>query len=540
MAEWPDSGRILDRLIEALNAFDWAEVDRICRTGDNNLLSRLENAIAPFPSREGVELLKQLRRKCLFELMAVLADALIRAGALDAEVRRQYGQALIDQGNLVAAEGVLRGMLANKDTPPRERDEALGLLGRIYKQLYVNAAQPSNPRQQQNISQAIQHYFEAFDRDRKKNIWQGINYVALLARARVDGLHLSQAPGEGEETVLLQVETELKRRLDETGELWYWDRAIELEAAIARNQPEKALEALHWYLRDQRADAFEFASTLRQLREVWRVSGDMPPGDAVINGLKGAVLKRGGEAVNVKSTDIRNILQKNFSGEKDLPLKWWQTGLRRCLAIAQIESASGRHTGTGFLVSAREFFENPGGAPVLLTNWHIVSKDGEDPLSIPPEGAVAYFEACGETGKQYRLKEVVAFSRRLDASFVSLEPVDPETGNCPLRVPPAEFDPQKKQRLYLIGYPGGRGLSFSLHDSLWLDSDGTKLHYRTPTEGGNSGCPVFDDTDWMLVGLHHGGSKEMPRLKGQPGTYEANEGLSITAIRDAIRVNLKA
>ncbi len=537
MAEWSDAGIILDQLIEALNAFDWAEVDRICRTGDNNLLRRIENSTAPFPSREGIELLKQLRRKRLFELMTILADALIRAGTRDAELQRQYGQALIDQGNFVVAEIVLRGILANRDTPPRERDEALGLLGRIYKQLYVSAAAPSNSRQQHNLVQAIQCYFEAFNHNRKKNIWQGINCVALLARARADGLDLSQVSGEGEVAILKQVEAELKLRLDEIGELSYWDRAIELETAIAKNEPETALHALHWYLRAQGADGFEFASTLRQLREVWRIADDKPPGDAIINGLKGAVLKRGGEAVRVNSTDIRSILQKNFSGEKDLPLRWWQTGLQRCLAVARIEAASGRHIGTGFLVNGRDFFDNSSGEPILLTNWHVVSKDGEDPLSVSPDGAVAHFEACGENGKQYRLKEVVAYSRRLDATFVSLEAVDPEAGNCPLKVPPAQFDSQKKQRLYVIGYPGGRGLSFSLHDSIWLDGDESKLHYRTPTEGGNSGSPVFDEDNWMLVALHHAGSKQMPRLRGQAGTYEANEGLSITAIREAIRIN---
>jgi Trypsin-like peptidase domain/MAP3K TRAFs-binding domain len=537
MATWVDPQEILDRIIAALDSFDWAETDRLCRTGEGSLLSRLDSATTPFPSREGLELLKRLRRKRRFELMAVLSDAFIRAGAPDAEARRQYGQALIDQGNLLAAETVLQDVLAGKDTPGRERDEALGLMGRIYKQQYVNACQPSNPRQQQNLAKAIHYYFEAFNRDRARNIWQGINYVALLARARADGVELPVF-GDTGEAVLATVEAELTRRHNDAGELFYWDRAIDLEAAIARNQPDRIEEALHWYLRDERADAFEFASTLRQLREVWRLQSDTRPGDAVINGLNGAVLKRGGESVDVKSTDVRSILQKNFSAERDLPLKWWQTGLKRCTAIAQIEAPNGRHAGTGFLVNASEFFAHPGGDPVLLTNWHVVSKDGEDPLSIPPDDAVARFEACGEAGQVFRLKQVIAFNRRLDATFISLEPVSPDIGNCPLRVPPAEFDPKKGQRLYVIGYPGGRGLSFSLHDSRWLDSDGAKLHYRTPTEGGNSGSPVFDEDNWMLVGLHHAGSKEMPRLKGQAGTYEANEAYSVTAIREAIATSL--
>jgi V8-like Glu-specific endopeptidase len=99
------------------------------------------------------------------------------------------------------------------------------------------------------------------------------------------------------------------------------------------------------------------------------------------------------------------------------------------------------------------------------------------------------------------------------------------------------FGSEKKQRLYIIGHPGGRNLSFSLFDSLWLDADETKLHYRTPTEGGSSGSPVFDQENWTLVALHHAGLQNMPRLHNQPGTYEANEGIAVNAIREAIRLN---
>jgi V8-like Glu-specific endopeptidase/tetratricopeptide (TPR) repeat protein len=536
MGEWTDSTEIFDRVSQALAAFDWDAAERICLRGTDSLLARLDSATVPFPSRDGLQLLKILRRRRRFELMARVADALLRAGAQDAEVQRQYGQALIDQGNLSVAETVLQGMLTRPDAPGRELDEALGLMGRIYKQQYVNARDPSNARQQQNLSKAIAFYFRAFDRDRSNNIWQGINYVALLARARVDGLSLP-VTGEGEQVVLDKVEHELQRRVEKNGTLSLWEWAIELEAAIARNQPERVEEALKWYLRDGGADAFEFASTLRQLREVWRLPSDQPPGDAVINGLTAAVLKRGGESVRVQSTDVRAILQKNFSGEKDLPFRWWQNGLERCVAIAQIIAPSGRHVGTGFLVKPTDFFDDPPADPVLLTNWHVVSKDGEDPLSIAPDGAIARFEACGKTGEEFKLKGIVAFNRRLDATFVALEAIEPKLGHCPLRVPSAAFDAKQRQRLYVIGYPGGRGLSLSLHDSLWLDADDEKLHYRTPTEGGHSGSPVFDDENWMLVGLHHAGGKAMPRLHNQSGTYEANEAHAITAIRQAITAN---
>ena len=88
--------------------------------------------------------------------------------------------------------------------------------------------------------------------------------------------------------------------------------------------------------------------------------------------------------------------------------------------------------------------------------------------------------------------------------------------------------------------PDNRGLSFSIHDSLWLDTDGTKMHYRTPTEPGSSGSPVFDPAEWTLVALHHAGLQQMPKLSGKAGTYQANEAFSVAAIQAALTTNLKS
>lgn len=63
----------------------------------------------------------------------------------------------------------------------------------------------------------------------------------------------------------------------------------------------------------------------------------------------------------------------------------------------------------------------------------------------------------------------------------------------------------------------------------------TLLHYRTPTEPGNSGSPVFESERWRVVALHHGGGSNVPSLDGVDGTYEANEGIAIRAIRKRIQ-----
>ena len=72
-----------------------------------------------------------------------------------------------------------------------------------------------------------------------------------------------------------------------------------------------------------------------------------------------------------------------------------------------------------------------------------------------------------------------------------------------------------------------------LQDNILLDYDHRVLHYRSPTEGGSSGSPVSDD-EWRLIGLHHAGGTGMPQLNKAGGTYAANEGITIDAIRGGL------
>jgi V8-like Glu-specific endopeptidase len=91
--------------------------------------------------------------------------------------------------------------------------------------------------------------------------------------------------------------------------------------------------------------------------------------------------------------------------------------------------------------------------------------------------------------------------------------------------------PGGKTNVYVVGHPRGAGLQISLHDSRLLDIDDDEhlIHYRTPTDPGSSGSPVFNSS-WEVVALHHGGSTTAPKFRGG-GNYEANEGISLHAIR---------
>ena len=74
-------------------------------------------------------------------------------------------------------------------------------------------------------------------------------------------------------------------------------------------------------------------------------------------------------------------------------------------------------------------------------------------------------------------------------------------------------------------------LEFSLQDNCLLACNESLLHYRTPTEPGSSGSPVFEPEDWRVVALHHKGSEELRRIDGVEGTCEANEGIAILTLQ---------
>ena len=125
-----------------------------------------------------------------------------------------------------------------------------------------------------------------------------------------------------------------------------------------------------------------------------------------------------------------------------------------------------------------------------------------------------------------------------------------------LTPPPADITPlplspflptlSEKRRVYVIGHPNGGELSISMQDNELLDHEGPpkglppdptcrRVHYRAPTEQGNSGSPVFNSSGWQVIALHHKGGTHMPRLNGRDETYPANEGIWIQSIVEAVQ-----
>jgi len=551
---WDNIGEVEGQLSDALTQFNWSEVAAICR----QLIGRINSEETQLPERDAKRLLQKLRRKRQFQQMALLAEALIQSGQRSPQIRRQYAQALIDQGILTAPEVVLQAIIQDSQGVIGEEMEARGLIGRIYKQLYVNTTGSESDRNRANLERAINEYHYVYRLAPQQNLWHGINVVALVERARRDKLPLQGLPDASKlaRDILATLDA---REQGATEALPSWDVATALEALIALDSygkiddrvytvetgrgmqtdirvskaEAKALE----YGNSLDADAFEIASTLRQLTEVWQLNDREPPGSKLMPILRAALLRREAGAMKLDPKRIQQEkravedLERVFGPDRTQTLKWYKKGLGRCASIGRVERVDGKGFGTGWLVKASDFFPEQNARLLLLTNAHVLSRD--EPKALKPEQARVNFQV---QEKIFEMDRIVWSSpvQDLDATFVSLKGDVPGAEPLPVDLNPVEMD-EPPPRMYIIGHPGGRDLEFSLQDNHLVGCNERLLHYRSPTEPGSSGSPVFEPLDWNVVALHHAGKFQMDRIDGVPGTYEANEGISILAIQKATR-----
>jgi hypothetical protein len=192
-------------------------------------------------------------------------------------------------------------------------------------------------------------------------------------------------------------------------------------------------------------------------------------------------------------------------------------------------------------LGGRDVDERLGDETVLVTNAHVLHDTfGE---AIHPKDAVVCFTAFDgvRPGEAFRVKTLCwsSLPDQLDCTVARLD----RPPGFPLEAcyPIAARLPNKGDRVLIIGHPSGGPLQLSINDNELLDYDDPptrRLHYRTPTEGGSSGSPVFNQL-WQLVGLHHAAGDEVARLNGQTGSYQANEGIAIALIVETFRAQFR-
>ncbi|HEX7808872.1 MAG TPA: tetratricopeptide repeat-containing protein, partial [Thermoanaerobaculia bacterium] len=327
----------LKALKEACESFDRAEAATLATNlGEDIREGKASEAVA-------VPALKTVIRKRWFDIVLSLGDAALESGLTSEAVRRVYAQALIDSGHVDAAIPYLRALLP--DTTPRSHahNEVSGLIGRAYKQLYVNGGGDPALRRD-NILRAFNAYYDVYAGNSELR-WQGINAIAVEMRARRDKINLN-VPHLPAQKIFEEAAKENS----------VWSRAIAGEAALAMGDYALARE---WYgnyaaSEEADADAFEFGSSLRQLVEVWQLTDDRSPGSELLPLLRAALLAKQGGRIDLSAgaatRDLANVLrlEKVFGSDATLPLAWYKLGLKRSESVCSIRTESGRVWGTGF------------------------------------------------------------------------------------------------------------------------------------------------------------------------------------------------
>ena len=211
--------------------------------------------------------------------------------------------------------------------------------------------------------------------------------------------------------------------------------------------------------------------------------------------------------------------------------------------------------GTGFLL----------GPSVVMTNYHVVNSVIEGTNGHKPEDIQVRFDykersdgspVEGVTFDVAGADWLIDFSPYDEVDLVSPKPteaavdkldyallrLDDAPGARPIggqadegaakrgfiELPATPYNFQPQSPLFIVQHPRGKPLKLALDTQAVVETNtnGTRVRYRTNTEPGSSGSPVFDQ-DWNLVALHHSGE---PKFKPS-----WNEGIPLPAIVALLR-----
>jgi Trypsin-like peptidase domain/MAP3K TRAFs-binding domain len=500
---------------------------------------------------EAKYLVEALRDEALYEKMGALAEAVSRRDPKDARNRRLYGQYLINTGKATAAIDLLTLLAQRLPKGDPEFAEAMGLLGRAHKQIFFDAGDKADPSARAALEQAIAAYRIPFEESPQKNAWHGVNLVALLNRARRLGLQIAPdlSLRQVSKTVVAELAATPKQKRDP---IWYLPTLA--EASLGLGDWEVVEGNVRAYAASDQVRPFQIESTLRQFTQVWDIETLDERGRGLVATLRARLLQLTGGEIKATPEEMQRWreqapptpgqLEAILGAEGPQTYKWWRTGLERAASVCAVRQKLGQRFGSGFMLKAGALGLQPPDELVVLTNFHVVNKEGALG-ALTPESAEVAFEAA-DAAQTWPVKTILWSSPagRHDASVLQLQSA--VAGVAPLSLAVALPPIENNAKVYIIGYPRGQDLAFSFQDNELLDHEGppggapqipgvSRIHYRTPTEPGSSGSPVFDAKGWEVIALHHKGSKDgLPRLNGKAGSYAANEGVSIVSIKGAI------
>lgn len=505
-------------------------------------------------------------------------QALINLGELD-EAERLIGSALLPHTAAAPEPDV-----DYATTVARETLELQGLRARAAKDRFVRAEdagkQGNAEEREQLLLRARDDYAAQYSADETR-YWQGVNALALQARHEREFAARNPSLAEAlAHKLVRQLKTRLKKHyrlfidltkrrerllrrnsgikewerehlqwIDEDANV-HWLFASLSEACLALNLCDEAELWLYRFVHYRHTKPFDLNAYARQLREIWQA--DHTRLDSNCASRLAFILRRHLQAKmdSVSFTreqaqalrDSRDLLEKNFAGDRLFTVPMVERMLQVCASVGSVNTRRLVRKGTGFLIDRRQLWGDGPEGLVFVTNAHVMSETFRG-AAVRPADAVISFEMDGSTGAMPQLFQVdtVLFSSDpgevgvpigtcdyLDVTVVTLKALPPGARGLTLQQTLPDF--RARARAYVVGHPKGAELQISLHDSVLLDYDPLPrlIHYRTPTDPGSSGSPVFNE-HWEVIGVHHAGSDNARRLDGK-GTYEANEGIALSAL----------
>lgn len=433
------------------------------------------------------------------------------------------------------------------------------LKARAWKDIVVDMTDAGSDLARTAVMSAMDEYKTLYDSSPEDRVRAGLNLIALSTVARqldapvpmtIDRLQLA--------TTVMQSLNEVPQAL--RGLNFHTSKA---EAFVALDDLTSAEREIGKIVRNPATTAANIAGMIRQLGDVWGLKGDAR-GDGIVQALGAVLLSKDYDHAMLAPARVKELVQKPAPSDFQLEailgpdgpqtFQWYKQGLETALSVGVVRIAgAATRVGTGFVVRGGDIIPDLGDEPCLLTNSHVVSDDPDDHLqsegatSNPPiyrEDAEVVFEGANK-GVGYRFCSITSWTiKTLDAAILRFEGGVPPAKPLSLakRLPLADG----KQRVYVIGYPGGGELSYSLENNRLLDHEGPpqgvptdnpyrRVQYEAPTEGGSSGSPVFNGHNWQVIALHHAGGKNIPRLNRKQGRWPANEGIWIQSICEAGR-----
>jgi hypothetical protein len=531
-------------------AMDVSAIDKL-RASARDSVRKLSRICEDDDIVEAKKLVEELRNVAAYDEMGQLAEAVSRRDPKDAKNRRLYAQYLINTGKATAAIDLLALLKDSLAKDDREFAEAMGLIGRANKQIFFDAGDKAQTSAQEALAQSVAAYRVPFEMAPNLNAWHGVNLLAVLTRARRLGLPVAPElnPKEIAKTVVAALKAAPEEKRDKD---WYLPTLA--EASLGLDDWNAVESNVCAYAASEDVKPFQIESTLRQFTQVWDIEVLDERGRGLVATLRARLLQLTGGEIKATPEELQRWreqaaptpgqLEAILGAEGPQTYKWWRTGLERAASVCAVRQKLGQRFGSGFMLKAGALGLQPPDEPVVLTNFHVVNKEGALG-ALTPESAEVAFEAA-DAAQTWPVKTILWSSPagQHDASVLQLQSA--VAGVAPLSLAVALPPIENNAKVYIIGYPRGQDLAFSFQDNELLDHEGppggapqipgvSRVHYRTPTEPGSSGSPVFDAKGWEVIALHHKGSKDgLPRLNGKAGSYAANEGVSIVSIKGAI------